>query len=345
MSRAEDLFNLLCSGGAAAIDQMIADRVAESLFLDFKQSPQGGTGKSLGIKEQDTLAKAISGFGNAGGGILIWGVECDDVAEAKKPIPEYKRFVSLLENAVSRSTTPAHPTVLNKAIDCGSPTEGYAVTYIPESPVVPLRAIQGSQYYYMRAGSSFSHVPHGVLAAMFGRMPGTDVRLGVQLNNRGMQPSQSTCLLGLTLENLGSRPAADSYVTWKVSLPSRTSLFALVLDSDSNPGFVCHTGNVAQQSLTATPAYRIPPFCAPACGLAHVDLRGPFTEDLRYEVLFGCNHGPVHTVLREVDKDTLNQWFKDHPAPRAPDHYQFWHEVIFPGLEEINHGKGGWGPM
>ena len=42
MSRADDLFAQLRTGGEAAIDAMIAARASEELFLDFKRSADEG---------------------------------------------------------------------------------------------------------------------------------------------------------------------------------------------------------------------------------------------------------------------------------------------------------------
>lgn len=73
------------------------------MFLDFKRSRDNGSGNHLYPDDKKNLAKAISGFGNSEGGVLIWGlgssrrVQNGDVAEIKFPIQNVKRFLSWIE--------------------------------------------------------------------------------------------------------------------------------------------------------------------------------------------------------------------------------------------------------
>jgi len=114
MTRAQELFQRLVNEGETAIDELIADRTSEELFLDFKASPDNGAGTKLAHSDREKLAKAISGFGNSEGGVIVWGVDCDrllhdgDVARAKRPVQNPKRFKSWLEAAVSGCTLPPH---------------------------------------------------------------------------------------------------------------------------------------------------------------------------------------------------------------------------------------------
>lgn len=126
--------------------------------------------------DRNNLAKAISGFGNSEGGVIVWGVDAsrdmdyaDVVARSKMPIENVARFISWLEGSISGRTIPAHPGVQNRAIDTGA-GNGFVLTLIPKSNLTPHQSIYDSRYY-MRAGSAFLPVPHSVLAAMFGRRP------------------------------------------------------------------------------------------------------------------------------------------------------------------------------
>src|SRR5579871_4078524 len=107
MSRAEDIFERLQKDGEKAIDEFIMTQQSEEMFLDFKRSANNGDGTVLSDKDRNNLAKAISGFGNSEGGVIVWGIECKrdidgaDIPKAKFPIKNVKRFVSFLENAIS----------------------------------------------------------------------------------------------------------------------------------------------------------------------------------------------------------------------------------------------------
>src|SRR5688500_10404814 len=102
MGQAEDLFHRIVKGGNKAIEDFIEDRQSEELFLDFKRSADDGKGKKLHETDRTNLSKAISGFGNSEGGVIVWGVDCrddpshGDIARCKIPIDIPKRFVSRL---------------------------------------------------------------------------------------------------------------------------------------------------------------------------------------------------------------------------------------------------------
>lgn len=74
MGRAEDIFEKLKKEGESAIDEFIAARQSEELYLDFKRSANDGRKKILHDRDLNNLAKAISGFGNSEGGVIVWGL-------------------------------------------------------------------------------------------------------------------------------------------------------------------------------------------------------------------------------------------------------------------------------
>ena len=76
MGRAEELFTRIRNGGAAEIQAMIDAVVVEELFLDYKRSSTPLPGARLSDDDRKNLAKAIAGFGNSEGGVIVWGVDC-----------------------------------------------------------------------------------------------------------------------------------------------------------------------------------------------------------------------------------------------------------------------------
>jgi hypothetical protein len=224
MSRARDLFERLRAEGKPGIDALIVDRVAEELFLDFKRSADDGGQRVLHANDNKNLSKAISGFGNSAGGIIIWGVECApapdgaDVAARLNPLQDAQAFRSRLESAVSRLTVPPHDGVENLVIlDPEGGARGFVVTLVPASARAPLRAEAAAlRNYYLRAGSSFEVVPHDALAGLFGRPPRAKLDLQVvsMLTQRPPhQADQRTRLgFGLALANVGSVLADKAYI-------------------------------------------------------------------------------------------------------------------------------------
>lgn len=183
MSRAEDIFQKLIYFGEEAIDDFIINSQTEELFLDFKQAVS--TGKNFTTLHKDdrkNLAKAISGFGNSEGGVIVWGVECSrdveigDVARAKVKVKNVYRFLSWLENAISGCTIPSHNKVRNHIISVDENGDGFIATYIPKSDIAPLMTTTGNTIY-IRSGSNNVPAPYSVIAGMFGRRPQPNIEL------------------------------------------------------------------------------------------------------------------------------------------------------------------------
>ena len=183
MSRAEDIFQKLVYFGEDAIDDFIINSQTDELFLDFKQAVSVGKNfTTLHRDDRKNLAKAISGFGNSEGGVIVWGVECSrdieigDVARAKVKVKNVYRFLSWLENAISGCTIPSHNKVRNHIISADENGDGFIATYIPKSDIAPLMTTTGNTIY-IRSGSNNVPAPYSVIAGMFGRRPQPNVEL------------------------------------------------------------------------------------------------------------------------------------------------------------------------
>lgn len=224
MSRAHELFDRLREGGCSALDALIADREPESLFLDFKRSPQDGAAKNLATEDNKNLSKAISGFANSSGGIVVWGVDCrrdsstgSEVAE-KHPLLDAAGFNTKIQGAVSRTTIPAHPGVQVFFFDePGQSPVGYVVVYVPQSLIGPIRSL-ATNHYHVRTGSDFGFVPHDVLAGMFGRppQPNADLNLISYPARLDSNPGHFTVAFGFVIVNLGAvvgeRPYLSAFI-------------------------------------------------------------------------------------------------------------------------------------
>jgi len=74
MGRAEDLFARLESEGVDAINDLFEQKESEEAFLDFKRSADQGAGVRLHDDDRKNLSRALSGFANTDGGVIVWGV-------------------------------------------------------------------------------------------------------------------------------------------------------------------------------------------------------------------------------------------------------------------------------
>lgn len=210
MSRARELFDRLRQGGTTALDALIADREPESLFLDFKRSEDDGQGGKLANSDNKNLSKAISGFANSSGGVVVWGVGRRDASgnEAARPhcVVDAKGFETKLQSAVSRTTMPAFSGVeFHAFVQADGNPAGFVAMYVPKSFMGPIRGLVGEQYY-IRAGSDFVPAPHDVLAGMFGHAPQPQVHINLihyqaRLDERD---SRLTAVVGIVAVNLGA---------------------------------------------------------------------------------------------------------------------------------------------
>lgn len=177
--RAKELFAQFVRGGEEAIDRFIAEQISEELFIDYKRSANDGNEAKLSQTDRENFARAVTGFGNSEGGVIVWGVDCrndperGDVPSSKFQLKNPKRFASYLEGAASGCTLPPHNGIKHHVIEANGIGEGFVVTYVAKSMFAPHQCIVGKykNRYYIRVGSNFELASHGLLAGMFGRQP------------------------------------------------------------------------------------------------------------------------------------------------------------------------------
>lgn len=145
----------------------------EGVHFDYKEK-QDTRNADLAEPDKRNLCKAISGFANTGGGVLIWGVS-DHSPPRMKPIMGVDLFLRNMLQIAAHTTDPPVPGVDGIAIPANTEGAGYAVVFVPESQLPPhrvaLRLAECQGHYYIRAGSSFAIAAHAQLEDMFGRRP------------------------------------------------------------------------------------------------------------------------------------------------------------------------------
>ncbi len=199
MDRASELFERLQADGLAALKRILDEEEPESLFLDYKKSATRQEDRALARSDRENLSKALSGFANSEGGLLIWGVDARrepngqrEVLE-KAALPDAIAFRTLIEGAISGVTIPALSGVrVLHILEEGAGT-GFVIVHVPKSLIGPIRSV-ATDKYHLRSGSSFGSVPHGVLAGMFGQSPQPVIKHNLiahsaQLNERRDQVS------------------------------------------------------------------------------------------------------------------------------------------------------------
>ncbi len=351
MGRAEDIFKRVIENGLKELDDFIIARKSEELFLDFKRSADSGSGSKLHETDRDQLSRALSGFGNSEGGVIVWGIDCSkdkdsaDVAHTKHPIQKVKRFVSWLEGAVSGCTVPPHDKVRHHAIVINDKDEGFVVTLIPKSNFAPHQVVTHGKYqghYYIRAGSNFERTPHAVLAGMFGRRPQPHVfpmfiaGLAELVNEKIKIP------VGFMIANDGPGVASDLFMNALVlSVPgNKCDLSFDPADSVHWLGqfsFGRKISMISKGDVRLAPGSEFQPF------VMNLLIAPPFSADLEIQVICGCGQSPQYKFTLGNNALSLDKLYKEYLEKKASGSLtdDDKHEIV---TKTINVPAEGLGP-
>jgi len=195
----------------------ISQNQVECFFVDYKEIVEDFSQKTSLNNYWGNLAKAISGFGNALGGLLIFGVK--DTDKSLAPFAGYKNFEVLVNEFVSRSTNPKHESVSTFSFASSDPNKGYVVVEIPQSLNRPLQVISNdfNHRYFYRSGESHSDIPHDVLVGMLGyKIPPS---LIIQWYTNEVEISDKF-MFEMVLRNASSTIARDVWMNIDIGIPN-----------------------------------------------------------------------------------------------------------------------------
>jgi hypothetical protein len=240
----------------ASIERFVAAGQKEDLHLEFK------TVKNANLTHADdkrNLARALSGFANSSGGILIWGIEARkntdgvDCAIAKSEIEPLPLFISRLNELTGDAVSPIVEGVMHRSIPV-TKTKGYAITLVPESISGPHMAKLGEDRYYKRSGGSFYRMEHFDLEDMFGRR-----KKPVLILSARVVRSQDDIAIVLGIRNEGRGSARAPYLAFTVPEPFQVSLFGI--DGNRGEGLprLASSGRDAMRRYGANAAFVIHP--------------------------------------------------------------------------------------
>jgi hypothetical protein len=154
------------------LKRMITDHVKEDLYLEFKQKRDRSKAQ-LEDTDKFNFSRALSGFANSDGGILIWGVETykkDESAKSLKSITDVDGFIRSLKSSLLNSVQPFVDNVLIEKIPTDASEQvGFVKCLIPQSDKTPHRAMLAEREYYKRSTEGFYRLEHFDLEDMFGR--------------------------------------------------------------------------------------------------------------------------------------------------------------------------------
>lgn len=145
------------------IQRLLADAEAEKLHLDFKEKRDSPDFKKI-------LAKAVSGFANADGGVIIWGVAESGGERQLAPFTGLASFEQAVNEQVARVVSFPVEGVDTKRVSSSGADSGYLLVLVPASDLAPHRSnVASSKHYYRRVGDSFLPMEHYEIADAFGR--------------------------------------------------------------------------------------------------------------------------------------------------------------------------------
>jgi hypothetical protein len=343
MGRAEELFHKLLDDKEPAIDDFIASRKAEELYLDFKRSSTNGSGTKLDQNNRNNLAKAISGFGNSEGGIVIWGVDCSididgaDVAKNKVYIENPTRFASWLNSVVSGCTIPPHANVRNEPI-LAADNQGFVITLIPKSNNTPHQVVKKLQYY-IRAGSDFVPTPHDVLAGMFGRRPQPHIIPQFMVNPLQIYKDTISIQIGIMLKNLGPGIASDLFITCMIRDFIGDNCKIEFERNDSENWYGNFSLGIHLSLITKTDI-KLPPdaFLVPIT--LHISMIPPINKDLSIKATIGCSNGRSYNFdfsnsaekLQELHQECIS---KHRAGKLAGLEHEYYRKIINSNFENF----------
>lgn len=208
----------------------------ERPHFDFKEK-QDRRKPKLDDDDKKNLAKAVSGFANSGGGVLIWGIE--DKSLKPKPINNIDEFLSNLMQLASQATDPVVEGMDGEWIKSDrNKGSGYAFLHIPESNLPPHRVILNinniKNDYFFRSGESFLVASHTQLEDMFGRRPKPVLKLTTRLKFSGGSRDKRNVTVILAIENTGRGVAKFPFLAVRIHEPYHISRYGI----DGN----CHFG-------------------------------------------------------------------------------------------------------
>lgn len=207
------------------IRRELLDKEFENNVLECKEKHDAACGTTASDDERN-FAKALSGFANTAGGVLLFGVRArkrDDVdlIESIAPITGLKVFESRLRELESRVVERSVPGVKYRAIRT-SRDAGLLAILIPESPWLPHRS-RKDRHFYIRSGGAFTPLDLNLVEDLFFR------RQRPKLEFFARRQSVDRVILGL--RNVGESSAKSPFLV--VGLPAGLSEAGSELDGKS----------------------------------------------------------------------------------------------------------------
>lgn len=310
----------------SGLESIIGDEV-ECYFLDYKKVVEDFSNKTSLGNYWDALSKAISGFGNGLGGVLIFGIE-DKPIKSLVPFSGFKNFEKIVNEFVSKSTNPHHECVKTfSLVSSLDNSKGYVIVEIPQSMNRPLQVVSNRflHRYFYRSGESHVDIPHDVIAGMLGKkIPSKLIYLMSTTKFSDItRPNPDLFSFDILIKNVGSTVIRDIWFNLNVGIPDISVMTGNF--SDKFAGSVFNNST----SLVSVDGYKLPPqgLTSPV-SLQMIKRKLEANKDYHLYFTFGCEGSKLYEFNSKfkgdeyndaLEKDDINElisFFKNH----SPDH-------------------------
>ncbi|MCX5781269.1 MAG: ATP-binding protein [Elusimicrobia bacterium] len=214
------------------INANMMNKEFETNWMDCKEK-EDATSAELSPNDKKLFAKALSGFANTSGGVILFGIRARprpaddvDIIIDKNPIKGLKKYESNLREIESRIVERLVKGVEYLPIET-SPDEGVMAVYIPESEASPHRSVQDYKFY-IRAGGTFNSIDLKIVEDLFHKTKKPDL----QLLLKEISPDQILILL----RNNGKGIA--KYPSFVIELPQYVNVSSYRLDGNKSNDIV-----------------------------------------------------------------------------------------------------------
>ena len=204
-------------------EELIAGGEAEGLHLECKAPAEPRLARDLKVQ----LAKAISGFSNTAGGVVVWGVSTTphqhsglDVLTQLEPIGQCNRLAQQIQNAIPTLTTPAvFDTQVRQVRRRPRDTKGIVLAYIPTYRGDPVQS-NLDEWFWFRTGDEFRKAPHEMIKRLFAASDSPDIWPLLYANQANMD-KDGTWTIPMGCQNRSS--AIGEHVTIHVQIRNPSS--------------------------------------------------------------------------------------------------------------------------
>lgn len=214
MNVSQEFFHSLST--AAAVSNLVG--AGEDLHFEAKTCSV-----PLDDRDKNNLARALSGFANADGGVLIYGLEAKggdrhkaDVVTRVSPVCDIAKAHSEVVSLVGQLVEPRVDGVDVRRFSLQHlPDSGFILVYVPASSLGPHRSRRDREYH-RRHGSGFFRMEHYEIAEMFGRRLGPELRIRWELRQFDItNAGVGIARISLGIENVGRATAKYPCLTIK----------------------------------------------------------------------------------------------------------------------------------